>query len=154
MLAIQGKLYRNTAAYNSPTWAAIDLVADVQVNPAWDEADGSVRASRVKQFAKTMMGLEISARVRVDLTDAGYLALLGALHSDTPLDLMILNGDKTTNGVTGYRADFHVMSAGEDQSLGNVLFREFTLKPAVSSNDAQKVTVASGAPVFSDIDGS
>lgn len=153
MLGVKAKLYRNTASYGSPTWTEITLVGDSSVNASWDEGDGSARVSRVKQVAKTMMGLELTAKVRVDLTDAGYLALMTALHSDTPIDLLVLNGPSTTNGVQGYRADFHVMSASEDQAMGNVIFKDFALKPSVSSNLAKKVTVAASAPVFTDIDG-
>lgn len=150
-LGILSKVYRNTGSYGSPTWTEVTLVSDVTVTPSWDKGDGSVRASRVKQSAKTQMGLEMSVKIRVDLTDAGYLAFLSGLHSDTLLDLMILDGPSTTNGVQGYRADFGVFSGSEDQSMGAVLYRDFSIEPGVSSNPAKSVTVSAGAPVFSNI---
>lgn len=152
MLGINCKLYRNTGSYGSPTWTAIDLVSDATLTPTWDEADGSARVSYGKQTSKTLIGIEVSAKVRASLTDAGYLALLSALNSQsTLLDILVLDGPSTTNGVQGYRADFGVFGAPEDQAMGSVIYRDFTLKPGISDNLLKAVTVSAGAPVFSNI---
>lgn len=143
-LGIKCKIYRNTATYGSPTWAEITLIGDASVSPVWDEAAGDVRGSRVKSVAKTLMGLEVSARVRVSNDDAGYEALNDALHSDTPLDLLVLNGPNNEEGVRGYRADWHVMQAPQDQALGAVLFDDLILKPAISANGVKAASVGSG----------
>lgn len=150
-LGIKCVLYRNTATYGSPTWNAIACVKDLTVNPAWDEADGSTRASRVKLSAKTLMGLEISGTVKADYTDEDYAVLLDALNSDDVLDLMVLNGPSTENDVTGYRADFQVFSGSQDQASGAIVFDSIVLKPTVSANVPKQVVVATGAPTFSDI---
>lgn len=150
-LGISAVLYRNTASYGTPTWTAVTCVSDLAINPAWDEADGSTRGSRVKASAKTLLGLEITGKLKVDGADEGYAAIADALLSDTPLDLMILDGGSTTNDVRGWRADFHVFSASQDQAMANVLFDDIVLKPAVSANPTKSVVVASGAPVFSAI---
>lgn len=150
MLGINAKFYRNTGSRNSPTWVEITLISDLAVDPTWEEGDGSVRATPVKQFAKTQLALVINGKCRVDLTDAGYLALKAALLSTSSIDLLILDGLGTTNGVTGWRCDWHVFGGKEDQGLGNVLFMEFTLKPAVSSNLPQSAAVSGGVVVLTD----
>lgn len=152
-LGINSKVYRNSGTYGSPTWDEVTCVSDLAVNAAWDEADGSSRAGRVKQMSKTLMGLEITGKALVSDAGADYLALWAAIHSDTPLDLMVLNGANDANGVRGYRADFHVFSGSEDQAMANQLYLDFVLKPAVSDNPVKYVVVTTGAPVFTSITG-
>lgn len=152
-LGVTSKLYRNTNTYGSPTWTEVTCISDLAVNAAWDEADASSRASRVKQQSKTMMGLEITGKAKVSDTDAGFLAIWAALHSDTPLDCLVLNGAKDSNGVRGYRCEFNVFSGNEDQAMANTPYLDFTLKPAASDNFAAYVVVSAGAPVLTTITG-
>lgn len=152
-LGVTSKIYLNTGTYGTPVWDELTCVSDLAVNAAWDEADGSSRASRVKQASKTLMALEITGRAKVSDTGTDFIAIWEAIHSDTPLDLMILNGGSTSNGVRGYRGDFNVFSGSEDQAMANELFLDFVLKPATSDNPTKYAVVASGAPVFTTIDG-
>src|SRR4051812_42511826 len=111
-LGIKASLLRNTGTYNSPVWTEITGISDLKENPDWDTAEGNTRASRVKRHAKTLLGLSLSGKIKVDHTDAGYVAVLAALYSDTPLDLVVLDGDPTdstlTGTLTGWRADWLV----------------------------------------------
>lgn len=152
-LGIDSKVYRNTGTYGSPTWVAIDLVRDVQVNPSWNRSDGSSRASKVMAEAKTQLALALTLSVKVSLTDTGYIALMDSfVDPDGVIDLMILNGGNTTNGVEGWRADFGVFTASEDQSIGNVLYRDFEIAPsAFATNATKRVVVSGGAATFADI---
>ncbi len=154
-LGIKCRLFRNTASYNSPTWTAINNVSDAAVNPEWDFAEGNTRGSRVKRGAKTLLGLTVSGKVLVDHTDTnGYVALLAAVTSDTPVDLLVLDGDPSdstlTGTLSGYRFDAHVTKLDQDQALGNVLFDAFEMKPALSANAPAKVSAAvtAGSPVY------
>jgi len=148
---IKCKLYLNTATYGSPTWVAIDFISDLAVNAVWDEAEGNIRGERVKSVAKTLLSLEITGKIRASDTDTNYATIIGAALSDSTLDLMVLNGADDVNGTRGYRADFVVLGASEDQSLGAVIFDDITLKPAISTNAVKSVLVTAGAPVFSSI---
>lgn len=150
-LGINAVVYHNSGTYGTPVWDVISCVSDLAVNPAWDEADGSSRGSRVKASAKTQLGLEITGKLKVSDTDAGYEVFADALLSDEALDLMILNGDKTANGVRGWRGDFQVFSAVQDQAMANVLYDDIVLKPTVSDNPVKSVLVAAGAPTFGSI---
>jgi len=150
-LGILSKIYRNTGSHGGPNWSEIDKVSDIAVKPTWKEGDGSTRSSRVEKMAKTMLALEITGKIRVSNTDANYIALWQAAHTDDVVDLLVLNGPMNENGVRGYRADFQVFSAPEDQAMNIVLFMDFTLKPAPSDNEPQKVVVSGGAPGYTDI---
>jgi hypothetical protein len=149
-LGILAKAYRNTASYGTPTWVEIDKIADLAVNPSWDEAEGGSRDSRVKKIAKTMLGIEITGRIKVDTADAGYIALRDAMYTDIAIDLLILNGASDGNGNHGWRADWHVFEGGEDQAMGNRLYMDFVLRVADTANDPKYAEVSGGAPTFTD----
>jgi hypothetical protein len=154
MLGILAKLYHNTgASYAAPTWSSIDLISDVKIGAKWDKADASTRSSRVKIYGKPMLDIEITGKIRCDLTDAGFLAFYNGYLLDQVLDLMILNAASTVNGARGYRADFLVLGSDEDQALSVVEFEDFTMAPGLSTNLPQSVLVTTGAPVFTPITG-
>lgn len=152
-LGIDGKVYRNTGTYGTPTWTEITLVKDVQVSPTWSKADSSSRASKVMSDVKAQLALAFTISVKVSLTDAGYIALMDSfVDPDGVIDMLVLNGDTATNGVEGWRFDAGVFGASEDQSIGAALYRDFDIGPSGHAvNVSKRVTVAAGAPVFASI---
>ncbi len=145
----------NTGSYGSPSWTAINGVSDLKMSRSWDMAEGPTRASRIKRKAKTLFNLEFTGKIKVDETDTnGWVAMLTALHSDTPIDALVLDGNPTDSTLTGtlhgYRLDVHVEKEEQDQSLGAVEFEDFTLTPAMSSNTVNTVvaTVTAGSPSY------
>lgn len=154
-LGIKAQLLVNTGTYNSPTWTAISNVSDLSLKPAWDKAEGSTRGSRAKRYAKTLLDLAISGKIKVDHTDTnGYVAMLAAIHSDTTMDILCLDGNPTdatlTGTLSGYRFDAHVLQGEQGQNLGDVLFDSFELMPALSANPVNTVSVAvtAGSPAY------
>lgn len=144
MLGVNAKAYRNTGSYGSPTWSEMTLISDLSVNPAWDEGSADARESRIKQVRKTMMGLEVSGKMKKRISDSNYQALMDALVSDTVLDVLILDASKETVGARGWRFDAQVFSANEDQAMGNVLYEEFVMKPSLDTNAPKAVKVGAG----------
>jgi hypothetical protein len=152
-LGIDSKLYRNTGNYNTPTWTSIDAVRDFTQNVAYDTVEAPSRESRVKSMAKTLVDISGSGSVKVSDTDAGYIALWDALiSSTTELDILVLNGDSTTNGARGFRYDAIVTQGNEDQAITNALYMDFEVHPSAFATNAMKsAVVAAGAPVFTSI---
>lgn len=149
-LGFKGTLNNNGGTYGSPTWANMSSVSDVTVGAGFTEAKGSTREYGVDFFEPTMLGFEISGKIRSDDSDAnGYIALETAFLARSPLDLMVLDGASATNGNRGFRMDFKVFKWEEEQGLDGVMYRAFTLKPCVPINGGPaSVVVTSGAPVF------
>jgi hypothetical protein len=143
-LGINAKAYRNTGSYNAPVWSELTLISDLSVNPAWDEASADARESRIKQVRKTMMGLEVTGRMKKKPLDTNYEAFMNALNSDDVLDLLILDGPRETEGSRGYRFDAQVFGGTEDQAMGNVLYQDFAIKPSLETNPPKAVKVAAG----------
>ena len=143
-LGIKAKLYYNDGTYESPDWVELSLVSDLTVNPTWDESEANDRSSRIKRSAKTLLGLEISGMLKKKPLDDGYELMMNAMVGDDVLDLLILDGQNDTEGVRGWRCDFQVFSASEDQGLSTVIYEAFTLKPTCSDHTPYAVRVAAG----------
>lgn len=147
-LGITSFLYVNPDAYGSPDFTAVDLVADAQLGDTWDEGSADARESRVHQFEPTMLALDYAGNVRFDPTDAGYQALRDAHVFLGSLDVLILNGASDKNGAEGYRFFSKVFGFGEDQAMGNVIYKAFTIKPCPGPQLPVFVKVAGGVPTY------
>ena len=146
------KLYRNSATYGTPTWVEIDNVRDVNFPHAYEKLEATTRASGgVKEYEPGELELSFSFKIRSDEADTDFTSLETAYLARSLIDLMILDGDKATNGSRGYRYEAKVFSMGEDQAIGNILFRDVEVGPCISANAKATVVVASGAPVFTTI---
>jgi hypothetical protein len=127
-LGINAKVYRNTGTYGSPTWTAIDLVRDASMNLPWDFGEASARVTKVKLYAPTQIDFNIQITVRMDDADTAYNALWDAMVTPVALDLLVLDGPVTTEGVRGVRCHFYVSLTGIDQGIGAVEYANFDLK--------------------------
>lgn len=150
-LGVKSKLYLNTGSYGTPAWEEANLISDLQVNASWDEGESSARISLVKTAEPTMLALDIAGKVRVDYAKDHFRLMHEAFIAADSLDVMVLDGAHTQNGSIGYRFDAKIFQWSEDQSLGAVLFKDFTMKPCATDTPAKAVAVAAGVPVFSEI---
>jgi len=147
-IGILSKLYYNSGTYGSPTWVEVTLVGDLAVNPQWDEADISTRGSRVKSMKKTMMGIEITGRLKKVPGNTAYAKFVDGLMSDSLIDVLVLDGANDSNDVRGYRMDVQVFQGNDDQSLSAGGFLDIVLKPNQDTNPVKAVLVATGAPTY------
>lgn len=147
-------LYRNTGTYGTPTWTIQSLVQSVTLNCPWDFSDANSRASAVKLYGKSLVDIAVQVTFRADDADAGWQAFIDAHWSRTTvLDLLILNGLISVEGVMGVRGEFLCSLASEPQDIGGSIISTFDLKPTFSSNGYPKSVVmgASSTPTFSAI---
>ena len=151
-LGVLSVFHVNLATWDIPTWATLPLISDCNVNAPWDEGDASARLSRAKSAEPTMMGLEITGKIRVKGADvvASYFALYNAHFRDLIVDILALNGPLAEVGAEGYRFEAKVFNWGEDQSLGAVLYKDFSIKPCIPSDvtryPKKAIVVAPGGP--------
>lgn len=141
-LGINAVLYRNTGSFGSPVWSPCQLISSSTTAPKWDKGEGSVRGSRVKQYAKTLADVTINPKMRVDYADANFAAFWVAANNDNVLNLLILNAPITVEGARGYWLDMQVGANVENQDLTVVEFQEFELFPYVTSNQQSYVIMA------------
>lgn len=139
--SILAVVYRNTGTYGSPTWTSVSMVKDVTPNTPWDMVDASIRASRVKLYAPTQQDFDVTMNVLDNDSDAGVQAFKAAANTAVPIDILVMDGPITDEGVRGVR--FHALfSQNQDQSIGNVNYNNFTCKPAFHSDGYPKYVVA------------
>jgi hypothetical protein len=152
-LGIQCSLRYDSAAYQAggawnatPVWAGIGGVSDCELAPSAKTTAVVTRDSRIERNVVTVLGLEISGKVLVNPSDPGYAALEAAFHTLGMLPILILNGPGNVVGSKGWRLDCHVTKWTEDQGPEAVLFRAFTLVPALSPNAPAIATVTGVGP--------
>ena len=149
---LHSKAYLNSANYGTPTWGVVNLIGDFSVAAAWDWATAPTRETPVVRGARTMLPLSVTGKMRVSDLDANYQTFDNSFHNSASiLDMLILNGDMNTNGVTGFRAEFELVKWSEDQALGNILMKELELRPSATANNPKRAVVSGGSPVFTDI---
>lgn len=149
----KGKVYLNSGSYGSPTWNEVSNLREVKVGAAFNEDDVTVRAGGgLAQFEAVILALEVSGKIKTDEADTtGFVAMETAFLTRAALDVMVLDADDAVTGARGFRFDAKVFKFEEDQANEKTLFRDFTLKPCLSANAAQKAVVASGSPVFTSL---
>ena len=147
-LGVNSKLYYNSGTYGSPTWVEVSLIADLAVNPQWDEHDVSTRGSRVKSMKKTMLGIEVSGRLKKKPGDTTYAKFVDGIVSDDTLDVLVLDGARDANNARGWRFDAQIHQGNDDQSLSGGGFLDIVLKPLTDVNPARAVLVTGGALTY------
>lgn len=149
-LGLKCTMSLNGGSFASPTWTEVKSVSDFALKAAWDKGEANSRETRIKLALKTMLDLGFTGKLRsANSNDASYATIYAALLTDAMLDLMILNGPASQNGVTGFRVSCQVFSANEDQGLGVVVYDEIEFAPCPNADgNYSSVLVTGGAPVF------
>lgn len=150
-LGIKAKFYYNAGNYATPTWTAIDLISDLTVAAQFDMAEGNTRETHIKRKAPTLVDLNVTGKIRKDESVAGFEVLEDAFLTGNEIDVLVMDGLTTSNGADGYRFHGCIGNWGEDQGLGNIIFKDFAMYPGfdrVGGNLPKSVEVAAGAPVF------
>lgn len=148
-LGITSKFYVNTATYGAPTWTIVDLVSDLKIGAKWNEGESSVRRTRVQTMEPTNLALELTGKIRKNISNQAYDVIRSAYLEGTLVDVLVLDGPVTTNTSEGVRFEGCVFDMSEDQGLQAVIFKEFTIKPsAQTDNVPQSVVVTGGSPTY------
>lgn len=135
-------LYRNTAAYATPTWAIIENCQDLTLNDETTAAEASTRAGAFKRYLAGLHDISVEFSSVYDATDADFEALLDAKRDRTTIDIAVMDGTIATSGNRGFRADMMVENASENQPLDDTHTVDFTLRPALTANAAVYMDVA------------
>jgi hypothetical protein len=151
MLGADSVYYINDASFETPTWTPVDLVNDMALNATWNEAQANARVSQVDSVEPSSLALEATGNIRVNPDDDAYQALRTAFITRAPIDVLVLNASKEHEGADGFRFTGKVLTWSEDQAFGNVIYKQFNVKPCISENVPQAAQVVSGSLVFSDI---
>lgn len=134
-LGMDGKLYRNTATYETPTWAEMPNVKDVTLNLEKGEADVTTRANEGwRATAATLKEGSVEFEMAWDPVDAGFTAIKDAWFNGTAIELAVMDGDITVVGTQGLRATFAVISFSRNEPLEEAMSVNVTVKPTYAAN--------------------
>lgn len=134
-LGIEGKLYRNTGTYSSPTWSEMKDVSDLTLSLESVEADVTTREGGgwgLSQGAIKNAGIEF--KTVWDTGDSHFTALRDAWLNHTNVELLCLDGASTTAGSQGLRASFQVLKFNRTENNEEAMLGEVAVKPARSDN--------------------
>ncbi len=147
-------LYRNTATFGTPTFTIQTEVQSVTPSSAWDWVEASSRASAAKLYGKSLVDISYQVVMRADDLATDWETFMAAHWSRTTvMDLLILNGLISVEGVRGVRAEFFCSLDGEPQDIGGSVMSTFTLKPTMTTNGYPRSVImgASSTPAYSAI---
>jgi len=142
-LGLNAKLYRNTGTYASPTWSELKNVRDLSNNDSMEEADTTTRGSGgFTEQEPTLRAVELEFDMVNKPGDTDLTAMRTAYINRQEVELAVMDGDITTSGSTGVRATFKIFEFGRNQDLRNAQMIAVKLKPSLSENPPEDMTIA------------
>lgn len=153
-VGVNGKAYRNTGTYGSPTWTAMAGVRSVTPSMPWDMVEGGSRGTKAKLYAKARADLGVSFDMRADDADTAYgLVADAAMSQTTAMDIMFLDGPITAEGARGFRAQWLINQTAKAEEIDGSIYPTFDAKPTYTTDGYPKTVVmgASSVPTFTDL---
>lgn len=153
-LGITSTFWINTGTFDAALWILLDLISDLTVTSNWNEGESSVRRGRIQTFEQTNLYFEFAGKVRKEIANAAYNAVRNSFNTGGVLDVMALDGPRlavTTSGIRLPQA--RVFNFSEDEGLGSVVYKDFTIKPCADTDEASpkaplRVTYPGGIETF------
>lgn len=142
-LGLNGKLYRNTGTFGSPSWAEVSNVRDLTLSDSMSEADVTRRASG--GWRETVVTLR-EASIDFDMVnvsgDTQLAAIRSAYNSRAAVEFAIMDGDIAVAGSRGIRATCQVVKFELSQELENAQMYSITIKPSPAANPPSELVVS------------
>lgn len=137
VLSENAKFYRNSGTYGSPTWDLISNVKDLTLNLDKDETDVTTRASGgFKEFVDGLIDASIEFSMLWDTSDADFTAIRTAFFAKTAIEFLILDGLQATAGSQGLRVTCMIKAFTRNETLGEALMVDCTIRPVKNANAA------------------
>lgn len=138
---IDCKVYYNSGTYGSPTWVEWSCVRDTTFALTLEEVDATCRGGNgFRQSAISLKSIEVSGNAVKDKDDASFVAIETAARSETVLDVLVLDGVRTSADSDGWRMDVQIYGWTENQPYEDIVTIDFTMKPARSANSPTAVS--------------
>lgn len=143
-LGLDAALYYNSNTYASPTWVEATRIRDVTLNLEKGLADVSTRAGSgwrenvgtLKDGSVTFMMLQAPTG-----TDTVFGAFRDAFLNNTSIEVLVLDGDRTTTGSQGLRATMIVSGFTRNENLEEAIGYDVTIQPTPADNAPAWVTI-------------
>jgi hypothetical protein len=149
----QAVLLLNTGTRAATVFVEASIVGDIQLDAVYKSAVIPTREGKGLELEEpTIQSLSLSGKMRVDDTSTIYDAFDDAFAAKTPLDVLVLNGKKLSEGARGYFLEFKIHDWKQGQGNDAILMHDFTLKPCIGSRPKMRAIVgAAGALTLTEI---
>ena len=137
ILAEDAKLYYNTGSYAVPAWTEICNVMDLTLSLEQSEVEVTRRCSGgFRDYLNGLIDAGVEFKMLYDNNDAAFTAFQDAFFNKTNVELAVMDGAIATTGSEGLRAIMMVRSFTRNESLGEALTVDVSLKPVVNTADS------------------
>jgi hypothetical protein len=141
-IGLEGKLFRNTATYEAPTWVEMKNVKDLTLSVEAGEADATTRGNNGwKATLATLKDGSIEFDMVWDTADAGFTAIRTAFFANTPIEFAVLDGNVATAGTQGLRASMAITKFSRNEPLEEAMTVSVTAKPTYSEHPPEWMVV-------------
>jgi hypothetical protein len=141
-IGLEGKLFRNTATYEAPTWVEMKNVKDLTLSVEAGEADATTRGNNGwKATLATLKDGSIEFDMVWDTADAGFTAVRTAFFSNAPIEFAVLDGNVATAGTQGLRASMAITKFSRNEPLEEAMSVSVVAKPTYSEHPPEWMVV-------------
>lgn len=151
-LGINAKLFYNAGNYGTPSWTEVTQIDDLTETIKATKAAANDRSSPINKSVITSVDLSWNGKIKNDESTA-FNFLYEAILEKQTVDILVLNGGSTTNGVRGYRADTQVHDMSDAQGRNDSIYHDFMFEPTDSVNPVKAALVAAGALTYATVTG-
>jgi hypothetical protein len=142
-LGLDGRLYRNTGTYASPTWNEVKNVRDLSISLEAGEASVTTRGNNGwEAVLGTLKKASVEFQMVWDSGDADVQAFRDAFLDRDTIECAVMDGDIAESGTEGLRATFVVLKFARSEALEEGMLIDVSIKPAYSANAPEWMTVS------------
>ena len=135
VISENAKIYYNSGSYGSPTWVEITLVKDVTLNLEKSDIDVTTRGSGgFSEYANGLVDASVEFSLLYNTADAAFTAIKTAFFDKSNVEVLVLDGEYGVIGNQGLRADMLVASFTRNETLGEALMVDISLKPVANDD--------------------
>lgn len=134
-LGLDGRLYRNTGTFASPTWDEVKNVRDLSLNLEAGEASMTTRANAGwEAVLASLKKASIEFQMVWDSADTDVTAFRDAFLNRSTIECAVMDGDIAVAGNQGLRATMAVLKFARSEALEEGMLIDITIKPAYAAN--------------------
>ena len=142
-LGLDARLYRNTAAYASPTWNEVKNVKDLTLSLEAGEADVTTRGNGGwRATIATLKDGSLEFEMVWDTADDDFTAIRTAFLANGSVEFAVLDGAYNTTGSQGLRAAMAITNFSRSEPLEEAIKVSVTAKPTYSDHPPEWMVTA------------
>jgi len=143
ILGANGKLYRNTGSYGTPTWDLIPNCRSITGNHSMTDVNVSGRANGAAVAHEPgLVDFDFTLEMLYDPADTDMTTLITAFFARTGIEFALLDQASGTAGSFGTRAFCKLFNYKRPEEIDGIMSASFDIKNAYSTNPPAAFTTS------------